>query len=191
MSIRGDMHIRILAEGRYIVLLSLSGYRRAVASGAIAPEETRWDDWSALRFFRQHFRDATGMGTLRQALAQDMLHLNRLSDDDVRLAAARRLRDGSWQVGSERARSEPGAPARMPARPVQPPEDEAPAPPSRGKQAPAPVPVFEEPEPAPREWLEDTDQAAFAGALEQAARGGKPFCEICTALTRAQAGTPA
>jgi hypothetical protein len=183
------MQIRIHALGRHVLLLSSFDVERAVASGEIEPGETRhWDDCSAQDFVRQHFSDADAVRPLREALLPCAYDLTRMSDDDVRAAAARQLRDGSWRVGyayprqadtsgvaSARAAAGPAAAAR---RPIEAP----PAPRAAAPVRAAPASVAAGSAPSSAEWTESIDQAAFAEVLERAAKEAAPFCEVCARL---------
>jgi hypothetical protein len=183
------MQIRIHALGRHLLLLSLSDFERAVASGEIAPGESRhWDDCASRDFFRQHFSDACAVRALREALLPWTHDLTRMSDEEVRAAAARQLRDGSWRVGHEyrlhaetagvaASRASGGAP--VPARRRV---EASPAPPAAAPMRAAPPPGAAASAPLAAEWTESIDQAAFAEVLERAARDAAPFCEVCARL---------
>jgi hypothetical protein len=183
------MQIRIHAFGRHLLLLSLSDFERALASGQIEPGETRhWDDCSAQDFFRRHFSDADEVRALRQALLPCIHDLTRMSDEDVRAAAAQQLRDGAWRVGYEYPRpaetagvaatqASGGSPAPARRRAEAPP-----APPAAAPVRAAPPPVAAGSAPPSAEWTESIDQAAFAEVLERAAEEAAPFCEVCARL---------
>jgi hypothetical protein len=183
------MQIRIHAFGRTIRLLSSFDFGRAVASGEVEPAEPG----SASDFIRQYFFGAYETGLLRQALQESVYDVTRMSDDDVRAAAAQRLHEGSWRVGYEPVRrtgkggggaagssASSSAPVRSgggasSVRRQSAPTRAAPARPAGGSSAPAAAP-------AAAEWTEAVDQAAFAEVLERAAEQGAPFCEICARL---------
>lgn len=182
------MQIRIHAPGRHL-LLSLFDVERALASGDIEPGETRyWDDCSAHDFFRQHFSEADALRALRQALLPWAHDLTRMSDDDVRAAAARQLRDGAWRLGYEYPRqtsTSGGAATRATERPPAPARRRVEAPPAPRAAAPVrtvPPPAAAVSAPSSAEWTESIDQAAFAGVLERAAKDAAPFCEVCARL---------
>jgi hypothetical protein len=175
------MYIRIHGTGRRIQLSPLFEVLTA------ADERSYWDDWSARGFFRQHFRGAHDIGSLRSALANELHHVNRLSDEDLIAAAAQRLCSGAWRIGYDGvppvrvaglsskplAKAAPlrqGGPARQRS---QSPRASSPAP----ARAPAAAP-------AEPEWPEQADQIAFAQVLEQAAQEGTPFCEICAKMAQ-------
>ena len=186
------MHIRIHDVGRCIHLLSFFEFQRALAAHEIETSwEYHWDDWSARSFFRQHFRDSYEIRALRSALVHDIYNLSRMSDDDIVAAAAQRLCSGAWCIGYDRlppAVSAGAAPAQVTVARIGTPQRQPSAPrPLRQReptqsQAHARDPVAAAS--AEPEWSEETEQAAFAGVLEQAAQVGTPFCEICAAMRK-------
>jgi hypothetical protein len=176
------MHIRIHGTGRRIQLSPLFEVLTA------ADERSHWDDWSARGFFRQHFRDAHDIGSLRSALASEIHHVNRLSDDDLIAAAAQRLCSGAWRIGYDGV-----PPARVAgivskaagkAAPLR--QGGSTRPRAQGPRAsgPAPARAPAASTPAEPEWPEQADQLAFAQVLEQAAEEGTPFCEICAKMAQ-------
>lgn len=188
------MHLRIHGD-RCIHLLSSFAFQHALAAGEMeASPEYRADDWSAHSFFRQHFHDSYEIGALRWALAHDIHNVSNMSDDDVIAAAAQRLRSGAWCIGCDRlppvaaveagpvgaSAAGIGAALRHAAapRPLRESAVRGPRPQRAPAHAASPAPAT----PAEPEWPEQTDQAAFAGGLEGAARDGTPFCEICAAM---------
>ena len=174
--------------------MSFSEYQRALAADEVeTSRESFRDDTSACSFLLQHFRGPYETSALRHAVAFDAYDINRMSDDDILMHAAHRLRSGTWRIGyglppaSLALRSLPlrpiasvlGTPLSRATVPrAQQPASAAP------RRAPAPALAATPPEP---EWSEQTDQNAFAGVLEQAAVSGTPFCEVCA---KARAPSP-
>jgi hypothetical protein len=163
------------------------------------------DAWQAKSFIDRHFRDFFRLHQLRSALVMDGhdgRDLVRCTDDDLIQAAVLRLTSGAWCVVYE-VEAVPAAPA--PGRAGSPLVGSGPArggPPrntaSSARPAPVPAPArapASAPAAAPAapvsEWSDGADQVAQAQALEQAARSGVPFCEICAARQRAAEGVAA
>jgi len=195
------MHIQISSFGRTTHLLSLAAFQRALTAGeVVAARNSYWDESSAHRFFMQHFCGANEISRLRSALVHEVCDVTRMQDEDVFAAAARLLHGGAWRTGhaaaprtaAATAATAPAATARRssaaPARQAAPaPVRAQPAPPVRATRAPdAATPALRTPE-----WSENTDQLAFAEVLEQAARGGTPFCAICEAMRNNPSAIPA
>ena len=185
------MHIRIHGVGRCIHLLSFFEFQRArAAHEAEASRTSRWDFWSARGFFRRHFHGAYEIVALRSALAHEIGDVSRLSDDDVVDASAQRLCSGAWCVGYDRpapattaraaqkgaAATGTGAAQRQAATPplssARRPRAPAPVPPPAGRDTAAAAA-------APEDVFQNSDQAALAETLRQAAAEGAPFCEVC------------
>jgi hypothetical protein len=188
------MRIRIQGVGRRIHLMSNAEFQRALAADEVGRSRDVFrDDASACGFVRRHCRGPYEHGMLRRALACDVHDVDRLSDDDVVLLAARRLRSGAWRIGYERPPRAPAADGASPRRVASvfgTPLGGATVPRAQRRPASAPPPA-RAPAPAPDpEWSEDADQAAFAGVLVQAAATGAPFCEICAAQRAQPAPVP-
>ena len=200
------MYIQISSFGRTTHLLPLAAFQRALAAGeVVAVRNSDWDESSAHRFLRQHFCGENEISRLRAALVHEVYDVTRMQDEDVFAAAARLLHGGAWRTGhaaaprtaaatAPTAATAPAATARRssasPARQAAPaPVRTQSSPPVRSTPAPAPdaaTPALRAPE-----WSEDTDQLAFAEVLEQAARGGTPFCAICEAMRNNPSAIPA
>lgn len=190
------MDLRLNGPGVRLHLLSYAMWQRALAAGHVQPiEQPYWDALSARTFLRQHFRGPGEMHLLRAALADDIVNQSRMSDDAILGAGSQRLCSGAWRIACEQPRLAVATrhmPARADAAGTAEPAPEAAvmapapaAPTSTPAAAPVNVPV-----PAPA-WPEQTDQAAFAAVLRQAAQSATPFCEICARAAREKAAAPA
>jgi len=189
------MDIRLNGPGVRLHLLSLATWQRALAAGHVQPmEQPHWDALSARAFLRQHFQGPGDMHLLRAALADDIGNQSRMSDDAILGAGSQRLCGGAWRIAAEQPRVAVATrhmPARADAAGTEEPVAEAavmaPAP-AASASTPAAAPV-NVPPPAP-EWPEQTDQAAFAAVLRQAAKSATPFCEICARTAREKSAAP-
>jgi hypothetical protein len=176
------MHITIHRGGRRIHLCS-----RDADDSALVPMRFH-DEWDAGRFLRRHFDAPCELAWVRAALALETDHLADFADDDVWVAAARLVACGRWRVRCDaepipqarptRARARgAGASAPGPAPSRAPMRSPPPVPPPARPPTPAPS--------APSPAQPELDQVAQARMLEQAARDGTPFCEICAARRQA------
>lgn len=190
------MDLRLNGPGVRLHLLSFAVWQRALASGHVQPvEPPHWDALSARAFLRQHFQGPGEMHLLRAALADDIGNQSRMSDDAILGAGSQRLCIGAWRIASEPreaivTRNMPArANAAGTAEPVAEAAVMAPAP-AAPAATPAAAPVtLPSPAPAP-EWPAQTDQAAFAAVLKEAAQSATPFCEICARAAREKPPAP-
>lgn len=158
--------------------------RGALGTAETAPvRQPLHDEWQARTFLLRHLRDAFALGALRRALACELDGLVRYSDEDVISAAVARLASGRWSVIREDGI--PPGPAVIPRQHAGGADAGSAAPGRTQASAQAPQPQNTPQGAAAAEWA---NQAAQARTLEQAARFGTPFCEVCAAAAGAAHG---
>jgi hypothetical protein len=150
-----------------------------------APRPVRLCPAVAAALVERHFYGETGTIRLRALVGARRYAVQHWTDHEVRAEAARLVAGGAWTVwsapggvtarrasgaGAGASASSSGAAAPAPARAP------APRPPSR-PAAPASTPASGAA--AEPDWPAQASQDAFAAVLEDGARTGVPFCEIC------------
>ncbi len=137
---------------------------------------------AAARLVERHFYGETGTLRLRALVGARRYDVQHWSDHDVRAEAVGLVAGGEWAVwpapAAPAGATRWGAAAAAASGGAAPASASASAPRSAARP-PAPVPLPAAPADAGPDWPAQVHQDAFAAVLEDAARTGVPFCEIC------------
>ena len=134
----------------------------------------------AARLVERHFYGEPGTLRLRALVGARRYAVQYWTDHEVRAEVARLVAGGEWTVWTAPAVPAGVTPQRAPASAAAAPPSAPASAPRTAARPPAPARLPATPADDGADWPAQVHQDAFAAVLEDAARTGVPFCEICT-----------